>query len=292
MRRSMLFLPGNTPNMLLNGDTLGADSVILDLEDAVSPEEKDSARILVKNILTSLKYTNSETIVRINSLDTDYWKPDLDAVIPAMPNLIMPTKVESAATIQAIADYITQLEQKHNIPQGCVRLLPLLETAMGIEQSFSIATADSRVEALFLGAEDLSADLRCKRTKEGDEILYSRSRLVMAARAAGIQAYDTPFTDVEDTEGLIADARKAKGLGFTGKAAISPRQVAHINQVFVPSKEEIEYAQAVFRTIEEARAQGKGVVSLDGKMIDAPIVERARQVLESAGLLEGGSSHE
>ncbi len=286
MRRSMLFMPGNNAGMLLNADALGADSVILDLEDAVSPAEKDSARILVRNALKYLGYADCEIIIRINSIDTDFWKKDLDEIIPLKPDMIMPPKISSAEDVRIIADYIKAVEEKHNI-EGSVSIIALIETALGVENAFEIAGACDRVKAIFLGAEDLTADLRCKRTKKGDEIFYSRGRIVTAARAAGIDAYDTPFTDVEDEEGLREDAEFAKSLGFTGKAAISPRHVMTINKVFSPTAEEIEYAKEVMDIIRVAKEQGKGAISLRGKMIDAPIVERARQTLEMARALGG-----
>jgi citrate lyase subunit beta/citryl-CoA lyase len=282
----MLFMPGNNAGMLLNADALGADSVILDLEDAVSPAEKDSARILVRNALKYLEYTNCEIIIRINSIDTDFWKKDLDEIIPLKPHMIMPPKVNSAEDVRVVADYIKAVEEKHNI-ENAVSIIALIETAIGVENAFEIARACDRVKAIFLGAEDLTADLRCKRTKKGDEIFYSRGRIVTAARAANIDAYDTPFTDVEDEEGLREDAEFAKSLGFTGKAAISPRHVMTINEVFSPTMEEIEYAQEVMDIIRVAEEQGKGAISLRGKMIDAPIVERARQTLEMAKALGG-----
>lgn len=286
MRRSMMFIPGNNSGMLLNADALGADSVIFDLEDAVSPAEKDSARILVRNAIKYLNYSGCEIIIRINSIDTQFWKRDLDEVIPMKPNMIMLPKSGSADHVMAAASYMKEVEEKSGIDRETA-IIPLIETALGVENSFEIATSVSRVKAIFLGGEDLTADLRCKRTKKGDEIFYSRGRIVMAARAAGIDAYDTPFTDVEDEEGLRFDAEFAKGLGFTGKAVISPRHVMCINEVFSPTVEEIEYAMEVMEIIKTAREQGKGAISLRGKMIDAPIVERARQTLEAAKSLGG-----
>jgi len=286
MRRSMLFMPGNNAGMLLNADALGADSIILDLEDAVSPAEKDSARILVRNALKYLNYKNCESIIRINSIDTEYWKRDLDEIIPLMPDMIMPPKVSSAKDVQIIADYISSVEKEHNIEKDTA-IIPLIETALGVENAFEIAASCERVKAIFLGGEDLTADLRCKRTKKGDEIFYSRGRVVIAARAANIAVYDTPFTDVEDEVGLKLDAEFAKSLGFTGKAVISPRHVMIVNEVFCPSKEDIEYAKEVMDIIQIAKEQGKGAISLRGKMIDAPIVERARQTLEMAKALGG-----
>ncbi len=282
MRRSMLFLPGNTPNMIINGDSLGADSIILDLEDAVSPDEKDSARLLVRSAIREMGFTGVEITVRINSIDTDYWQDDLEAIVPLKPDLIMPPKASSAADMQTLDAYIAKVEEKSGIPVGTVRLIPLIETALGVERAFEIASACPRVTALFLGGEDLTADLRCKRTKAGNEIDYARKRLVCAARAAGIDVYDTPFTDVNDDEGIVIDAEYAKSLGFTGKSAIAPRHVRTINEVFSPSLADIEYAKLVFEAIRIGKLQGKGAVSLRGKMIDKPIVERARQTLEAA----------
>ena len=169
--------------------------------------------------------------------------------------------------------------------------MPLIETAMGVENSYQIATSTSRVAALFLGAEDLTADLHCVRTKEGKEINYARTRLVVAARAAGIEVYDTPFTDVNDDEGIWVDAEYAKALGFSGKASIAPRHVSVINSVFSPSMKEIEYAYEVMEAITAAKAQGRGVVSLRGKMIDAPVVMRAEQTIAMAEELGLGKEH-
>ena len=281
MRRSMLFFPGNSANMLLNADFLGADSMILDLEDAVAPTEKDSARMLVRNGIRDVGFTHA-VIVRINPIDSPYWQKDLAYIVPVKPDMIMPTKVSGAEDVKIISAAIAAEEEKAGIEKGTVKLIPLIETALGVEKAFEIASSDPRVTAIFLGAEDLTADLQCKRTKEGKEIFYARSRMVMAARAAGIDVYDTPWTDVEDYDGLIEDAAFAKSLGFSGKSSISPRHVRFINEIFSPTDEEIQYAKDVFATIEKAKAEGKGVVSLRGKMIDAPIVSRAEQVLKAA----------
>ncbi len=285
MRRSMLFIPGNSPAMLLNADVHGADAIILDLEDAVAPSEKDAARILVRNAVCALGYQGVEIIVRVNPLETSFCREDLETIIPLRPALVMPTKVAGAQTIHAFDQMIKELEEKNGIPVGTVGLIPLLETAEGIENAYQIAKASPRVRALFLGAEDLSSDLRAKRTKQGNEIAYSRGRIVTAARAAGVDVYDTPFTDVNDDEGLLADAALARELGFSGKAAISPRHVEGINRVFSPTAAEIEYAREVVEAIEEGKRQGKGAVSLHGKMIDKPIVDRAMHVLETAKAL-------
>ena len=282
MIRSLLFLPGNAPNMLIHGGELGADAVIFDLEDAVSPEEKDAARILVRNTLASLPLS-CQTVVRINGLDSGLWAGDLAEIVPRRPNALMLPKTAGAADIRQLEQAVAALEAEHHIPAGTVGIIPLLETAAGIENAYAIAAASPRVLGLFLGGEDLTADLRCPRTKGGKEIAYARQRVVCAARAAGVEAFDTPFTDVQDSQGLLDDAKYARALGFSGKAAISPRHVQGINQVFSPTSGEIAYAQAVLDAI--AGAQGKGAISLHGKMIDAPIVNRARQTLAAAKAL-------
>lgn len=285
MRRSMLFLPGNTPNMLINGNCLGSDAVIFDLEDAVSPAEKDAARILVRNTMRYMDFHGCEMIVRINSIDTPYWKQDVDAILPQKPGLILLPKTGSAADVLEADAYISQVEQALGLEKNTVGLMPLIETALGVENAFSIASATKRVKALFLGAEDLTADLQCKRTKEGREIEYARTRLVVAARAAGVDVYDTPFTDVNDDEGIWTDAGYAKALGFTGKASISPRHVEVINAVFSPTQKDVDYAYEVMEAIALAKSQGRGAISLHGKMIDAPIVARAQQTIEMAQAL-------
>ena len=288
MRRSMLFLPGNTPNMLINGNCLGADAVIFDLEDAVSPNEKDAARILVRNTMRYMDFRGCEIIVRINSIDTAFWKKDIDAILPQQPGLILLPKTSSAADVLEADAYISQVEEKLGLAKNTVGLMPLIETAMGVENAFAIASATKRVRALFLGAEDLTADLQCKRTKEGREIEYARTRLVVAARAAGVDVYDTPFTDVNDDEGILKDASYAKALGFTGKASISPRHVEVINAVFSPTQKDVDYAYEVMEAIALAEEQGKGAIALHGKMIDAPIVNRAKQTIAMAEALGMG----
>lgn len=285
MRRSMLFLPGNHPNMLINSGSLGADAVIFDLEDAVSPDQKDAARILVRNTLKYMDLRGCERIVRINAIDTPYWKADIDTVAPFAPELILLPKTGTAEDARVACAYITEVEARLGLETNTIGLMPLIETALGVENAFAIASADPRVQALFLGAEDLTADLQCKRTKEGKEIAYARSRLVNAARAAGVDVYDTPFTDINDDEGIETDTACAKALGFTGKSSISPRHVEVINRVFSPTMAEIEYAHEVMEVIAQAKAQGKGAIALHGKMVDAPIVARAQRTLQMAAAL-------
>lgn len=284
MLRSLLFIPGNNPAMLQNADIHGADGIILDLEDAVAIDQKDAARMLVRNAILTLNYATPSLIIRVNPLETDFCRKDLETAVPLTPAFIMPTKVGSAEEVERLGAMIAEIEEAHGLPVGSTSLMPLLETAKGIENAYAIACAP-RVRALLLGAEDYTADLHAIRSKESGEIAYARGRVLNAARAAGIEAIDTPFTDVNDPDGLRADAAHARALGFTGKASISPRHVEDINAAFSPSEAEVRYAQEVLLTIEEGRRLGKGAVSLRGKMIDKPIVDRAKQTLETARLL-------
>ncbi|VBB06521.1 Hypothetical protein LUCI_1754 [Lucifera butyrica] len=281
LRRSMLFLPGNNPGMLQNGGVFEADAVILDLEDAVAPREKDAARLLVAQALQSVDYGRSEKVVRINTLDT-YGKQDIKAVVPCSPDGILLPKVQSAADVQQAAALIDAAERPG---QKKVRIFALIETPGGVEQAYGIATADPRMAALVLGAEDYTAAIGSQRTPAGTEILHARSSLVNAAAAAGIQAVDTPFTDVNDDAGLANDTRFAKSLGFKGKLSINPRQLEVIYSVFNPEAAEIDWAQQVVAAIRQAEAEGSGVASLHGKMVDAPIVNRAERILFLARLL-------
>lgn len=279
--KNFLFIPGNNPKMLASADYLGSDALLLDLEDAVSPTEKDAARILVRNAVRALSY-RTRVGVRINAIDTEHWQEDLAEIVPLNVDFLVLPKAESSDDIRTLVHELSRLEVLR--PEGRkIGIIALLETARGIENALEIALADRRIEGLFLGAEDLTATLRARRSQEGDEILYARSRCVYAARAAGIEAYDTPYTDVEDDQGLLRDAQYARGLGFSGKAAINPRQLSAINAAFLPTEEEVEYARQVMSAIARAKVEGTGVVALDGKMIDAPVVARAKYILETAG---------
>ncbi len=289
MIRSLLFLPGNSARMLDKGPFLNADGVILDLEDAVAPTEKDAARILVRNALAAVDFRGRKVVVRINSIsENGFWKEDLREIVPLRPDFIMPPKTSTPEDVLTISREIDALEEEHGLPAGAIRLIPLLETCLGIENAFSIATASPRIYALFLGAEDLTADMHSVRTKEGNVIAYAIARIVTAARAAGVECYDTPYTDVNDDEGLLADAKLARSLGFTGKISINPRHLDGINLTFSPTAEEIAYAHEVLDIFEEAKRQGKGAVALHGKMIDMPIVMRAQQVVAAELEINGG----
>lgn len=277
MRRSLLFMPGNNPAMLLAGNLFEADGVILDLEDAVAPTEKDAARILVAHALKTIDYGNCEKVVRINPLDT-YGLEDIPFIAKCMPDTLLVPKVESAADIQQV----TALLEKQGETAQNIKLIALLETPKGIANAYEIAGSSSRLVALALGAEDYTAFLGAKRTKSGEEIFAARMAIINAAAAFSLQSIDTPFTDAADDEGLIVDTQLAKSLGFKGKLSINPRQIEGIHEVFNPTLEDINWARKVINALEQAKNAGLGVASLGGKMIDAPVANRANIVLDLA----------
>ena len=287
MRRSMLFLPGATPSIVVHGSTLQADSMIIDLEDAVSPLEKDAARILTKHVLAGMGQSACETIVRINGLDTPFWQKDLDEVLPSRPQVILCPKINCTADLEQLDAYMTQVEKEHGMDVGATKVICLIETAKGIKNVYEIADFGGRVVALFFGAADFSADMQIRRTESGFELLYAKSRMVNACRAAGIDCYDTPYSDVENTAGLIRELEEGRALGFTGKAAINPRQVQLINEYYSPSEAEIAEAHAVLEALERAKKMGRGVITIGNRMIDAPDILKAQRVIEYEKSLRG-----
>lgn len=283
-RRSMLYMPGNNPNMLQNCCCLGADGLLLDLEDAVSPDCKDEARRLLAYFLRKLDFGNTEVTVRINGTDTPWWRDDLKEIIPTRPHAVRLPKCEDPADIRELDSAILEIETAEGIPSGSIEIHAMIETAAAVERASEIARACPRVSAITLGGQDLAADIGVRRSKEGVEILYARSRVVIAARAAGIACFDTVFTDINDTEGLYREASLAAQLGFTGKAAIHPSQVRVINEAFRPEEQAIRHAEKVIAAAKEAKIKSIGVYAVDGNMVDGPVVRQALAVLAQAGI--------
>ncbi|EMB24833.1 CoA ester lyase [Treponema denticola] len=279
-RRSMLFMPGNNPGMLVSADILGADSIIYDLEDAVALDEKDSARTLVRNALSFLKFTHSEITVRINPIDSPYWEKDLEAIIPVLPDGIVIPKA-SVDAVHSVEQKINEIKKAHNITKN-FSFLMLVESARGIMDVNSIAKASSLIQGLLLGGEDYSVDMGIQRTRLSKELEYARFSLTTAAHAYGLDSLDTPFTDVEDFEGLRLDTAFSKSIGFSGRLVINPRQVEEIHKIFSPSSAEIERAEAILQAAEEAKQKGLGVFSFKGKMVDLPVIKRAQALYDSA----------
>ena len=287
--RSLLFMPGDSEKILGKAEKVKADAVIFDLEDAVSLDNKEQARGLVAEKLASLDSAASPAkkyFVRVNALNTGLLEEDLSAVISNKLTGIMLPKTEEAADVQKADHMLKQLEEKNEIAAGSLGIILLFESARGILAAPRIISASDRVLAAALGGEDLSLDLNAVRTREGQELFYSRSRLVLAASAAQIPALDTVFTDFKDSEGLEQDSRTARRLGFTGKLAIHPGQLEIINQAFTPEKEEIEFARRVVEAQQQAGQEGRAVYEVEGRMIDPPVVERARKLLKNVEELE------
>jgi citrate lyase subunit beta/citryl-CoA lyase len=277
LRRSRIYLPGNSPRMIQKGPLLGADAVILDLEDSVSPEEKDAARILVGMAIRHVDFRDTEVMVRINPLDIGGVE-DLKVILPAGPDAVLIPKCESPEDVVKVEKIITQSE----LPKP-VAIIVMIESAKGILHAYEIACASSLVEAITFGGEDFTQDIGATRTKEGKEIFWGRSMLVIAAKAAGVQALDTVFSDLNDEEGLRRDTQTIKEMGFDGRAAVHPAQIEIIHEVFAPTTTEIQHAANVVHAAEIARKRGKGVAVVKGKMIDAPIIKRAEKIVRIAG---------
>lgn len=277
--RTLLFIPGNNPGMLANAASLDADMAIFDLEDAVAQTEKDTARILVRNALTYLKPHNMNVAVRSNALDTPYWQRDIAAAVLGGADFILMPKCSTPDDILKTVAAIEKEEQKCAALGAQVQVLALVETSEGIENAVSLAQSHPRLVGMQLGAEDLTAELGARRTPKGDELLYARSRIIMACKSAGIKALDTPYPFVTDMEGLKEDAAFSAQLGFDGKTVISPHHVAIVNEAFTPSEDQIRWARRVRAAAARAKDEGKGAVSLDGMMIDLPIIKRADRIL-------------
>lgn len=289
--RSMLYIPGDAPGMIQHAPIFGCDSILLDLEDAVALTEKDSARKMVATFLSRFDFKDLFVTVRINGADTEFFEKDLEAVVPCRPDAVRLPKCNGPQDILAADKRISEIEEKNGIEPGTVKLHAMIETALGLERCFETATASPRVTALTIGGQDFTADMGVQKTKEGRELFYARCRIVAAAHAAGVDSYDTVWADLQDNEGLLRESKEIVGLGFTGKACIHPSQVATIHKAFIPAEKELRRALRVVEAAEAAKREGKGVISVDGKMVDAPVVARSVHLLELAelyGIERGG----
>ena len=281
LRRTMMFVPGANAGMLRDAPIYGADSIMFDLEDAVSLNEKDSARTLVHFALKTFDYSTVETVVRINSLDT-VGKLDIEAMVLAGIDVIRLPKTENAQDILDVEEEIKKVEEENDIPVGTTKMMAAIESAGGVLNAREIAQSSDRLVGIAIGAEDYVTSMKTTRSPEGIELLFARSQILHAAREAGIAAIDTVYSDVDNEEGLRAEVEHIKQLGFDGKSVINPRQIPVVNSVYAPTEAEIQNAKEVIWAIEEAESKGSGVIALDGQMIDKPIVERAERVIALA----------
>jgi citrate lyase subunit beta/citryl-CoA lyase len=282
LRRSLLYVPGNMPSMLQNIPVFGSDSVIIDLEDAVPLSEKDAARRLVRRFLEGYRDRNKEILVRINPLDTPFARDDLREVLPALPDGIRLPKADTPEIVERLDTLLTEFEEELRLDIGRFLILPSIESALGVIECIDIGRSSQRLLGLAFGAEDYTASLEIERTKSGEELMNARARVVWAAKAAGVQAIDSIFADAKDVEGLRRETEAVKALGYTGKSLVNPRQIDVVHEVFAPKQAEIDYALQVIDAIQRARQMGTGVISLGGKMVDAPVVRRAYRTLRAA----------
>ena len=278
-RSSRLYLPGNTPKLMINAGIHHPDGIILDLEDSVAPEKKSEARILVRNALRQVDFYGAERMVRINQLPDGL--EDLKEIVPHHVHLVLLPKCESADQVIQVDKQIRFILSGDGQERE-IYLMPIIESCLGVEKAYEVATSSNRVVAMAIGLEDYTADLGVQRSREGGESFYARSRLVNACKAAGIQPIDSVFSDVADSDGLMESVKRSKSLGFEGMGCIHPRQVEVIHRGFAPDEEEIARALEILAAYEDARSRGLGVISLGTKMIDRPVVGRARRTMELA----------
>ncbi|HHR3330581.1 TPA: citrate (pro-3S)-lyase subunit beta [Streptococcus pyogenes] len=281
LRRTMMFVPGANAAMLRDAPLFGADSVMFDLEDSVSLKEKDTSRALVHFALKTFDYSSVETVVRVNGLDS-CGALDIEAVVLAGVNVIRLPKTETAQDIVDVEAVIERVERENGIEVGRTRMMAAIESAEGVLNARDIAKASKRLIGIALGAEDYVTNMKTRRYPDGQELFFARSMILHAARAAGIAAIDTVYSDVNNTEGFQNEVRMIKQLGFDGKSVINPRQIPLVNEIYTPTEKEIDHAKQVIWAIREAESKGSGVISLNGKMVDKPIVERAERVIALA----------
>ena len=288
LRRSMLFVPGGNQKMAAKALGLDADSLIIDLEDSVAPQHKKEAREFVKEFITETPFAEKEVSVRINSLKTEYGEEDLNEIMQAKPHTIIIPKVESGGELKDLDSMMIKIEEKKDLPIGSIALMPLIETPLGIVNIDEIAMSTSRLTGLLFGAGDFTKETRGQITRDRWELYYPLIRIVIAARAANIDAIDSPYFDVKDPEGCEANARQAKIIGYDGKSVIHPLQVEVVNKVFTPTPQEVEHSKKVIEAYQKAEAEGKGATQLEGQLIEnvhASIARRILKTAEKAGIL-------
>ncbi len=278
-RFSRLYLPGNSPKMMLNAGVHKPNGIILDLEDSVAPSKKHEARFIVRNALRNVDFYGAEKMVRINQLPAGL--EDIKYVAPHYVNMLLIPKCETAEQIKQVDSEVEKLRKKYGFDYP-IYYMPIIESALGVENAFEIANASENVAATAIGLEDFTADLGVKRTKEGKESLYARMRMVNACKAVGIQPIDSVFSDVGDEEGLRTTLKESKMLGFEGIGCIHPRQIPIVHESFAPDNTEIEKAIKIVGAFKEAEENGLGVISIGTKMIDPPIVKRAEKIVNLA----------
>ena len=291
LKRTSLYASGSNPINMIQAAFYNEDCLVYDMEDSVPLGEKDTARLLIYNTVRYHRPANKYVIIRVNGIYSEFIEEDLEAAVRARPDAIRIPKVEYKEEAVRICNRITEIEKEAGLEVGKIEVWCNIESYLGMINAYEIATADPRIVALALGAEDFTASMKSTRTKAGLEIFYARNAILTACRHAGIEAIDAVFSDINDIEGLKEDTQLTKNLGFDGKTCVHPRQIDVVNSFFTPSAKEIKYALRVLEAVEEGARLGKGAVTLDGGMIDKPMELRARTTLaqaEAAGVSIGG----
>ena len=293
LMRTSLYAGGSSPVKMIQAGFYNEDCLVYDLEDSVSAEEKDAARLLVYNILKYQRPRDKYIVVRVNGIYSKELAEDLEAVVRARPDAIRVPKVEYPEEVVSIDQKITEIETRAGLPQGEIKLWCNIESYQGVLNARAIAKASPRVAAMALGAEDFTASMNARRTKPGWEIFYARNAVLLACREAGISAQDAVFSDLDDSEGLEKDLEMTRTLGFDGKTCVHPRQIDPVNACFTPTEKEIRNAVRVLEALEEAARSHTGVCTLVGSMVDKPMELRARATLAkaaAAGIRFGGEA--
>lgn len=290
LRRSMMFLNCQKPGLIKDPYIYKPDSIMLDLEDAVAENQKDAARYSLYHALQEIDYRGVERVVRINGLDTPHWKEDIRVCVAGGADTIRIAKTERAADVHTVEEYVLAAEREFGVPEGRTLLMAALESARGVLNALEICESSDRLFGIALSGGDYTKDLQTVITGTGVELAGARQHMIMAARAAGVQCFDTVFTNLDDMEGFEREVEMIKHMGFDGKSLVNPRQIAIVHKVFTPSRKEIIFAEKVVREIEEKRALGIGVFTVDGKMIDVAFYDGAKRTInlaKASGVYEG-----
>ena len=290
LRRSMMFLNAQKPSLIKDPYIYRADSIMLDLEDAVAENQKDAARYSLYHALKEINYRTTERVVRINGLDTPHWKEDIRVCVAGGADVIRIAKTESAQDVHTVEEHVLAAEKEFGRPEGSTLLMAALESCKGVLNALEVCKSSERLIGIALSGGDYTKDLQTKITGTGVELMGARQHMIIAARAAGVQCWDTVFTNLDDMDGFRRETEMIKLMGFDGKSLVNPRQISIVHEIFTPSEKEIIFAEKVVREINEKKARGIGVFTVDGKMIDIAFYDGAIRTLnlaKAAGIYEG-----
>lgn len=290
LRRTMMFMNAQKPGLIKDAYIYGVDSIMLDLEDAVAENQKDAARFSLYHALTTIDYGDTEVIVRINGLDTPHWQEDIRVCVAGGADGIRIAKCESAQDVKTVEEYVEKAEREFGVQVGRTLLMAALESPKGILNAYEICTASQRMFGVAISGGDFRKCMQTKPTADGVDMLVARGQMLIAARAAGVQCFDTVFTDLDDMEGFLNEVRQNKAMGFDGKSLINPKQIRPVHEIFAPTEKEVHQAELWVSAFREAQAKGVGVFTVNGKMIDAafiPGAERTLRLAKACGMYEG-----